>query len=603
MKMDKEALLKHNFWIVLGTFALVWVIAFLTIRFAAGGTTAALRKNFDDSQKSIDNALKSHPKNKETYIDPWDKQAALYKGIKNEVWKQAFDLQNAKGNQFATWPALGADRPAPKELDYPSAQVKGENINSYLRQYQTTLYPEQFKYKLRDGSMVSLDQLVAPIEFKGGTDGYKLLMAPTSDDTVSPPAGPAVPVPGPNASAARNISNFWGTDVRKVPTLEEAFLAQEDYWVKREMLQIIKAALDSSALMPVVRTKDKDGNDDKKDTGFHRTDDKIDATFRNATWELRLVLEQKKDAANGNVTWVIGKDSTIKNVSASKRMLDLKKGARFRLRQGTRTPDEFIFDGEMLAWNSEPARLGKVIDQIKNVDLSEPFDVQQVFDWESSPIKRVDDLRTAYSSHRTANVALKPGLDFPVQAQANPVGGPSPAPGPAPGPGPTTRGRPAPGPGGDRRPGPGPGPAPGPGGEGVAAVDTSVTDRHGILRNRYVHVTKECRHLPIALTLIVDQAHIHNVLIAVANSRLRIQTTQIQFQQTSGIKSQVATDETMPTPMPMPVPRPMGMGMDMDSSEDPNLVELTVYGIASLYERYPPLETTATPTDPTKKTP
>src|SRR5579883_673172 len=98
MKLDKDVLIKHNFWIVLGTFALVWSIAFLTIRFAAGGTTASLHKSFDESEKSITNAVKGHPKNKATYIDPWDNQAKEYRNIKNEVWKKAFDLQNAAGN-------------------------------------------------------------------------------------------------------------------------------------------------------------------------------------------------------------------------------------------------------------------------------------------------------------------------------------------------------------------------------------------------------------------------------------------------------------------------------------------------------------------------
>ena len=44
---------------------------------------------------------------------------------------------------------------------------------------------------------------------------------------------------------------------------------------------------------------------------------------------------------------------------------------------------------------------------------------------------------------------------------------------------------------------------------------------------------------------------------------------------------------------------PMTMKPD-ETGEDPNLVELTVYGIASIYERFPPPEKTP---DSVKKTP
>jgi hypothetical protein len=454
-----------------------------------------------------------------------------------------------------------------------------------------------------DGKEQYLDALIAPVEFKGMKTGFESIMAPetgSAGPSTGPSAGPGpgsgerrgegnrnAPGPGSRAigmsaagrptggasgaSGSKDINSLW--DKRKVPTFEEAFLAQEDFWIKRDLLDVIRDARDSSARMPVVKNPD-----DKDDTGFKVTPMRIDATFRNSTWELHLAIVKKE--VNNKEQWVIGPASTIKNVSSAKRTMDLKKGARFLLRQGDLS-DEFTFNGEMLAWNQEPLKLDGDVSP-KNVLLDREFEVEQVFDWDLSPIKQVVDLRVGYNSHRTAATALKPGIAFkPAAADPNaaPTAGPTSAP-----------------PQGD------PNAAP------TATGPSDVTERNNLQRNRYLHVTAECRHVPIAMVLIVDQAHIHNVLLAVANSRLRIQTTQVHFQQATGVTSQADTDRTGestpsetrpgvkspgpgPSPRPGPGPGPRGdptAGMSSTPQEDPNLVELTIYGIASLYERYPP---------------
>ena len=140
--------------------------------------------------------------------------------------------------------------------------------------------------------------------------------------------------------------------------------------------------------------------------------------------------------------------------------------------------------------------------------------------------------------------------------------------------------------------------------------------------------------MPVAIELIVDQGHIQDVIRALANSRLRFQNTQIQYERFRGTISlgepgPVAGEvppgdpaaligrrgssrprprgriESGPGgrrgggpifgpgrgpggrqrgPRPIPGENPAG-GED---EEDNNLVELTVYGLISLYEQYPP---------------
>ena len=65
----------------------------------------------------------------------------------------------------------------------------------------------------------------------------------------------------------------------------------------------------------------------------------------------------------------------------------------------------------------------------------------------------------------------------------------------------------------------------------------SLTSPHKLLRNRYLYVTKQCRHLPIAMLLVVEQEHIHDLLVALTDSKLRFQVTQIQFRHVKGIAS------------------------------------------------------------------
>jgi hypothetical protein len=170
--------------------------------------------------------------------------------------------------------------------------------------------------------------------------------------------------------------------------------------------------------------------------------------------------------------------------------------------------------------------------------------------------------------------------------------------------------------------GPG-GPGTGPGGLGGGGAASNPTSVNGFERNRYLKATAQCRHLPIGMVLIVDQDHVHDVLVAVANSRLRIQITQVEFQHvaSSGMSAPGGMFPGAPggpggpapggpggpgtKPPPMPIPPktpggppggPGGPGTEVppggnlgttSPGEDGNLVELRIYGIASIYERFP----------------
>jgi hypothetical protein len=188
---------------------------------------------------------------------------------------------------------------------------------------------------------------------------------------------------------------------------------------------------------------------------------------------------------------------------------------------------------------------------------------------------------------------------------------------------------------------------PGMGGEGKAGSGANAPP---ISPLRYIDVSEQVRRLPVGLVLVVDQAYVPEVLTAMANSRLQMWTTQVHWRHVSGVTAPDAGSLASGSPAgsgsrddegkpmgpgfgpgfgkppglggpgphmggssgglpptfgsgfgkpppgyPGTGPGPMGGGASDPgnagalSQEDPNLVELAVYAIASLYEQ-PPAE-------------
>src|SRR5262249_44380293 len=147
------------------------------------------------------------------------------------------------------------------------------------------------------------------------------------------------------------------------------------------------------------------------------------------------------------------------------------------------------------------------------------------------------------------------------------------------------------------------------------------TKLNKVSRLRYMYRASggECRHLPIAVRVVVDQAYAHTVLAALANSSLRVQITQVTMNAASahnpaaavgvGGKPPVGSSGgARPPPPPtfgrygrggrhgmMPAGEERGDSPYGDKDDgggkgtkgapvidDAKLIELTVYGIATL---------------------
>ena len=516
-KIDKEFIAKNQFWIGLGAFVLLWLVTVVVVM--ASGDSAPQTK-WKGAKDKIEGASKSRPKTVE-YQKPWNAYGDKFRKHKDDIWQAAWDQQK----DMYTWP--DGMNPVPRYPSDPFGRTPPEDLNARAR-FRTDLYPTQFKWEV-GGKKYSLDQLVLPVEFEG------------KFEDVFP-------------------QQTW--DPSSAPSREEIWLAQEDFWVRREMLTIVRETLNAAAWFREIKPEDKE----KLPEGIVGR-----KLFRNANWELNLLFE--KPGRN----LVISGRSTIKNINITGRTLALANPRdhgplAFRLWQGTSRYDLKIA-GEPLTAGSAPLPLKDARDP-QPLKLAEPFLLEQVLEWEMSPVRRIDALKVAHHSHRTITSGLKVRDDLkkldadpsaeggadaskgttttsttggiPGSTSAPPSGGGSGMMAPPPGAGPNAQS----GPGGA-------------GGSGGQAAAGDVTRINKIPRERYLHVKEQARHLPIAMRLIVDQAYIHDVLTAVVNSRLRIQITQVTMHQVGPItRSAPPTGAGKPSEAGQQYPPGMYQGMN-----------------------------------------
>jgi hypothetical protein len=540
MRVDKDQLIKHHFWILLGIFLILWLVSVALIKTSAADIGVKAKADFTTALTGIQAAGGKSPKN-ENFNKPWVAYGKTYEGQKNNVWKDAWEVQK----DMFDWPWNG-DAPL-NRLQYPDDEVTYPERLSY----QTDLWKTQFQ---------KLQGEIAPLVIRGGAAGFVRIMMPGfSSGGGGTPAAAAAPVAargatgllsmGQNQGAAAQVvqtapaqtvadsgpfDNFWA----RVPTVEEMWLAQEDFWTKRELLRIVREAVASVARFQEV-AEDKDKDKPEGIAGRHH--------FKNTLWEIDLMLEKQ-----GRNQWLISGRSTIKNVHPAGRTVPLSAspssgGLHFSVKQGNkRVP--FRVDGEPLPVGATAAfRKSWKIDTI---NFEKPFELEQDFEPANCPVRELLDLELGKHSHRTnspllTSITIKPAKQEAAAAASAAPAAAAPASGKA---------------------------APAPA-AGAGAGEGDFTPNH-LARRRYVFRTEQVRHIPIALHMVVDIAHMHDVLIAMSNSRLRVQTTQVQFRHINGFHPEDSESS--------------GNSHYVGPDEDPYLVELAVYGIASLYERYPP---------------
>jgi len=332
---------------------------------------------------------------------------------------------------------------------------------------------------------------------------------------------------------------------------EEAWLAQEDIWVQNEIYRLIRLANDSVSKLENVNKND---TGDNKET-LH--------TFKNPFWEIGF-----KFTGPNKLTMA------IKNLQNRRQTLDVKFKVRFT-KNMKMEPEDLVIGGEPLGPRGTKEADRIIVHEFKDNNPARKgiYSVDQVLTWETAAVKRIDQVSLGSlapdefsHSHRTFSEDQRPyktkdkppePVD-PIAAQRLLV-------------------RPQYPKGKD------------PGGNDMT--------KHNLIRNRYAEVTPQSRRIPVSVVLIVDQDHIDRVLNAFSNSKLRFVTTQMLLNRFPGslrpqlpVLNQTGTGQNLRRfdgpngPFSQQVLPPIAGG----SNELETNWEMVIYGMVTLYERFPP---------------
>jgi hypothetical protein len=507
MKLDKETLIKHRFWFLLGAFVPLWLIALVILLGVASDITK--KRQEYDKQVGVAKGIDKADTKTEHFIKPLKDQEEALRGHKLTVWWDVWNSQidPETGKHFMD--------------DWP--------YNNITPTFQRLAVNGKFFEKISDGGELNTYK-------QHLYENYVLAKKQKFEQILAK---------HPSSPGYTPIAINWDKvmPVRKLtqtPTSEECWLAQEDLWVKQQIFKAIRAALDASAQFQPVKLKDTDPLPENAVKRY---------VFRNPNWELDLRLDQDE---KGKL--FLSPSSRIKNINAHKRRLELRE-VYILLRQKQPNGDYtrwvwLLIQGKPLVWNTE----APVVAEKLGVDdfgftRDAPMEAEQLFTPNTSPIKRIDDLELGYNSHRTSKVAeaLRPfvkdesssagggaqgGFGGAQGGAGGAQGGAAGAQGGAAG----AQGGAAGAQGGSGSSAP-PGNMGNIGGRGGDAVASNKTP-NGFIRNRYLQVTPQVRRLPFGIVLVVDQDYMQDVQTAFINSRLRIQPTQDHwYRDAAGIQS------------------------------------------------------------------
>jgi hypothetical protein len=573
--MNKQSLKKHHFWILLGLSVPLVLTVLVGTVFGVGSAAVEAKAKIDKRNKELTDAA---PKCQQ-YLANLDEQKKELEKQRNQVWSEVYAAQAG----LIHWP---------HQLNQLDNLYFGDRIG------------EDFRRTFRERDVYLNEFLETPA-----------IIAPTV-------------FLDKNWTKVLKHRDEWKT----LPSSEDCWLAMEDLCVQREVLNDIHAVNQLLArFLPVPQPPDETGLDAK---GKQEAKAKYDAERAPVEKELRETLKVKEDEAVGRFispNWQLdlavarsatGKAGELifrgKLTNVSERRQNVAK-INFRVWLADREKDptaapavvpvesEFVAAGEAINFEdirvTAPSRANRI------------FAVEQVLDLRSAPVKRVERLVLGYLPNRYADQKLvaPEGPAFKEAKDAEPA---------------------TPPPGSDGAPRD----AGGFGGKGATGGNQANLSSNGLERNRYLHRTEQVRRMPIAVVLVVDPAHVQDVQRAFANSRLRFQNVQIHWQRFRGVldlnepsspsltndPARGAQDDARPSRNAPggaaasgtvtaggPAQPPPGAGRPppiisgplrgkptFGGPQDPlqsaseesmtNLVELTIYGIASLYEKYPP---------------
>ncbi len=623
--MNKDLLKKHHFWILFAPFAVCVLVAVMTIWTGIGSKIEAREKEIDTAEKAAKGKQDIKPLVELTILENENTRVGL---IRFDKWRENWDLQ------------IGV-------VEYGNAEervMKQEKTNQF-RWPVSDLFTN-FNYRPDGYTDVENPKLKKP-KFKGlkfgadvPNDRSERLAFKSRDVYLAEYSNATLGKPGSGTGMADRLwptqfAGGWSSVLRHVyvddpatgygwgqgrPTSPEIWLALEDLWIQRSLLNSLRTVNEDMASFAEVA-----GVAGRK-------------TFVNRTWKIEVWAMTR---ASDNKRVLVG---TLTNLSPRIQTFGLGGKLTFQVQLDAGGPPiDLVFNERYLtgAGGTKRKQEGNeerdipgdtmTITPDKGTDLTTAGanvnvkSIRQVFDTRTVPLQRIDRLVLGYPDGRLAGMGPKLPLFLEVPADAVPPmddgsGGVPPV-GSIPRP-------PGSGDGGPGGPGGG-GTSGGMVGAGWPVVYGPVTSKMLLetTKKRYLQVTNQVRRMPVGMVLIVDQTNLQDVLLALANSPLRFQITQVHWQRYRGLPGGDSTGggsypgstggeggglNIIGSPDGGPGGgrgpginisggnTPMGTGTgttgiggepgfaDADIQMTSGLIEVSIYGIVSLYEKYEP---------------
>ncbi len=591
-KLTAADLKKHHYWILAGVAPLFALLAALFLWLNVGDAVAKSAAATDAAVKDV---AAVQPKGKLAIDVDYPKQEGVLNEQKKKLWEKNYDAQKA----MFVWPKN--DRLKGLEKRYPKFGQKmpeGREDEALDQIRKIEVYEKAYE---------DLAAEVKPTAFAGGS--WRGLL--------------------------RYVSNW----TEKIPTDKQLWLALEDLWVQRGLL------------LPVNDINAAAGRFDRQKPADGQTDDPLKRTFVSRLWKLEMDVPKQATGGQRLITCKLTNTTDrLQALGAGNEMrllLTLAPGAPevlYRIQAplvpANQTVEVQVQTGEKDAPDRAKRKADKKLVEfpasVRNHGVPAGLEptgvlaVRQVLDERNAPVRRIDALvmggRAKDARHSTAE--MKAPKWYPSEAAA-------PAAAAAPG------GEVAAGGGG--MPGRAAGGMPGGGGGFggmVAGAGGAGGGPFGVLdanKERYIDVTDQVRRMPVALVLVVDQMFVQDALAAYANSPLRFQVTQYHWTRFRGALD-TGGSATAGSPFGPPAGGggsfgpPSGGGGSLDSGElaggagpggppagygggaggpagaedqqvTSGLVELSLYGIVTLYEKYEAPAAAGTPADPAPATP
>ncbi len=476
--MKTEMLKKHHFWILFGAVPLL--VGLLVILMLAGPNEAIAKQSGEYKKRSDEVAAAKAMGT--GMLAELAKQKETLEERRGQLWGVNYERQKNEG-VFA-WPSASRDKYLKDleklDLRFGAKEVPSLDTTKDADTQYVVINDEMAKFTNSANYIESYNRMatsVQPTRF-GGTGWQSILRHVTNWISDSSPGGR----PGSHL--------FW--------------LALEDFWIQRALLKPIADVNALAAKFDLV----------KPATG---PDTPLKRTFQNRTWEIDIELVT--DGPNRVLK------SKLKNKTDRLQMLGLNKTMRLKVwfedpKVSRNQPFEYRMGGELVKGSGQISP--KVVAEIHKIpagmDPTEIFKIEQILDEITVPIRLIRRVELGYRDSKRNAIELKLPSFIPEEvAAAEPAAGGPP------------EGMPAFG-GGER----GPGGMMGMGAAGAAgAAGARVGTAAQVLsgnKKRYIERTEQVRRVPVGLDLVVDQAYVNDVLIALGNSPLRVQITQTQWQ-------------------------------------------------------------------------